>query len=629
MALKTIFLDAETYYDKQYSLRNMSPAEYILDPRFELILVSVCDMDGKPYYMDARQFERWLAQQNPEELCIVTFNSLFDMCILSYRYGFVPKLMIDVLGMCRAKLAKDSRSLSLESVAKLLGVGTKGTEVVHALGKTAGMMKADGTFDKYGEYCCNDTDMTRSIFKGLYPTYPKREFLVMDLVLRCAVQPQFKLNADLLHTHLHWVRQQKQLLMDKIETHLDADRSVLMSNERFADVLRKLGVEPPTKISKATGEITYAFAKTDEDFTDLLEHDDPYVQALVAARLGVKSTLEETRCERLIKVSQLTKDGKEWAKLPVPLKYSGAHTHRLSGDWKWNLQNLPRPDARNPAAGRIREALEAPKGHVVLAVDSSQIECRMTAWFCGASKLVQIFADKGDPYCDLATKIFKQDVTKTDKPRRFVGKQTRLGSIYGLGPPRFMVQVRSDARKQNVDIDVDLALAQECIKIARESDPEIPAMWKKLGQALWQMMNEDYYWEYKCVKFKYQEIVLPSGLSLYYKDLKYDEDLQTFTFQHQGRIKYINGPKVLENIIQSLARIVIMDAAVDLKKDLEMLGVTLALQAHDELVYIVPEDIVKVVQERVLYQMRVRPSWAPELPLDAEANYGKNYAETK
>ena len=69
----------------------------------------------------------------------------------------------------------------------------------------------------------------------------------------------------------------------------NADKDSLMSNDKFAECLIELGIEPGMKLSPSNSEIeTYAFAKTDEFMTDLQEHEDPQVQALAAARLGSK-----------------------------------------------------------------------------------------------------------------------------------------------------------------------------------------------------------------------------------------------------------------------------------------------------------------------------------------------------
>jgi hypothetical protein len=100
----------------------------------------------------------------------------------------------------------------------------------------------------------------------------------------------------------------------------------LMSNQKFASVLDMFGVEPPMK-HNSKGVETYAFAKTDEGFKALAEHDDPRVQAIVAARLGTRSTLEETRSQRFIAIAERPNRS---SLLPVPLLYYGARTGRWS-----------------------------------------------------------------------------------------------------------------------------------------------------------------------------------------------------------------------------------------------------------------------------------------------------------
>ena len=49
--MRTVVLDFETYYDKEYSLRKMTPVEYILDPRYETVMCAVKEAwpDGSRY----------------------------------------------------------------------------------------------------------------------------------------------------------------------------------------------------------------------------------------------------------------------------------------------------------------------------------------------------------------------------------------------------------------------------------------------------------------------------------------------------------------------------------------------------------------------------------------------------
>ena len=128
----------------------------------------------------------------------------------------------------------------------------------------------------------------------------------------------------------------------------------------------------------------------------------------MSARLGIKSTIEETRTERLIGIAKR-------GLLPVPLRYYAAHTGRWGGDDKVNLQNLPRNSV-------LKYALRAPIGYKFVDCDSSQIEARTLAWLAGQDDLVTAF-DKGDDvYKIMASAIYGKDAEGISKDQRFVGK---------------------------------------------------------------------------------------------------------------------------------------------------------------------------------------------------------------
>jgi hypothetical protein len=114
------------------------------------------------------------------------------------------------------------------------------------------------------------------------------------------IHPKLELDLGLLEQHLEDVKDRKDTLL--IEAGITKEE--LMSNPKFAEVLKKLGVNPPTKTSPTTEKETWAFAKSDEGLKALAEHEDERVQALVAARLGTKSTLEETRTQRFIDIAK-------------------------------------------------------------------------------------------------------------------------------------------------------------------------------------------------------------------------------------------------------------------------------------------------------------------------------------
>jgi len=619
--MKTIVLDFETYYDDQYSLRKMTPVEYILDPRFECIGCAVKEEDQPAIWMTEDELRSYIAGL-PEKVIVVSHNALFDMCILAWRFSYSPHLMADTLGMARAWLGHRLKSLSLANVALHYGIGAKGTTVHKVQGMGLAAIKAAGFYDEYAEYSKNDAEICHAIYRKICGEgFPAAEIAIMDTVLRCATEPRFQLDQQRLAEHIHNTVTAKQTLLGRVGI---ADRGELLSNDKFAEALRNLGVEPPTKISLTTGKETYAFAKTDPAFIELEEHDNPEVQALVSARLGVKSTLEETRTQRLIDISNLTWPGNEPASLmPIPLRYSGAHTHRLSGDWKLNMQNLPR-------GGQLRKSLIAPEGFKVVAVDASQIEARLAGWFCGATDLVGAFAKKEDVYSSFASKVFGRPVNKKEHPvERFIGKTAVLGLQYGLGWQKFQKTVKLQSKAQ---VGQEVALTDEeaanVIKTYRETYPQIPKMWTKLGNIL-PRMTGDIIELVHPVYFEKERIRLPSGLYLNYYDLQNKDGQWWFTFA--GKPKYIYGGKMLENITQALARIHVMNAAIRLRKTFREMGwdIHLALQAHDELVYIVPEDMAEAILMLSLAEMKRRPSWGIDIPFDAEGDIGQSYGDAK
>lgn len=623
--MQVIFIDYETFYSNEYSLRKMTPVEYVLDPRFECIGAAIKEgHNGEAYWVDGDDLPHFFADLDPDKTAMVSHNALFDACITSWRYNFRPAFTIDTLGIARATLGYKLKSLSLASVANELGIGVKGGTVHKVIGMGAAAIKQAGLYDEYIQYAINDVELCAGIYDKLVRSglFPARELKVMDMVLRCATEPQFYLDQNVLALHLHSIKTQKdQLLAVALMGASINSKDDLMSNEKFAQALRVLGVEPPMKTSLVTGKPSYAFAKTDPQFMELEEHDNPMVQALVAARLGHKSTLEETRTQKFLTIANLQWPDTSQGKVPMPLRYSGAHTHRLSGEWSINVQNMPR-------GGALRRAIIAPPGHQVLQTDASQIEARMVAWICGQTDLVQQFENKEDVYSSFASKVFGFAVNKKDHPaERFIGKTAILGLGYGLGWEKFQRTVKMQSKAQAGRlIELSDPEAMKIISTYRDGYAAIPATWRVLNSNIDVLANGGHFKFGPCI-FEKGSILLPSGLRLNYHNLRYEDG--GWVYEFAGKPKRLYGGALLENIVQALARIVVMDAAVRIEKLFATYGVQLALQVHDELVFCVPDELVTVCRQILLEEMRRRPTWAPSLPLDAESDAGPNYGDAK
>jgi DNA polymerase I-like protein with 3'-5' exonuclease and polymerase domains len=317
--VQVITLDFETFYDRTFSLSKMTTEEYIRDELFEVIGVGVKVNDGETQWFSGtvKKTSEFLDQFDWANSIAVAHNAMFDMAILNWHFDIRPKMIADTLSILRAVDGPDAGN-SLAKAAERYGLGKKGDEVINALGKGRLDFTPD-ELERYGEYCKNDVELTYQLFQRVAPLVPKLEAKLIDLTIRMFSEPVLELDKCVLEDHLVSVRQKKEKLMAAVE----ADKSVLMSNPQLAALLQQMKVVPPTKISPTTGKTTWAFGKTDEGFKALLDHPNPKVQAIVAARMGVKSTLEETRTERFIGIA-------DRGTLPVPLRYYAAHC--LTGD---------------------------------------------------------------------------------------------------------------------------------------------------------------------------------------------------------------------------------------------------------------------------------------------------------
>ena len=605
-----ITLDFETYYDRDYSLTKLTTEEYIRDDRFEVIGVGVKVNDGNTEWFSGTHSETadWLSNYDWANSFVLAHNNLFDGAILSWRFGIKPKVLLDTLSMLRAIDGTEVGN-SLAKAAERYGLGVKGTEVVAAMGKRrADFTKAD--LAQYGEYCKNDVRLTRDLFDIISQSFKKSELQLIDLTLRMFTEPTLTLDLPILEQHLIDVCEKKEALISEA----NADKEVLMSNQKFAERLLEYGVAPPMKISPTTGKHTLALAKNDEGFKALADHWDERVQALVAARLGTKSTLEETRTERFISIAKR-------GSLPVPLRYYAAHTGRWGGDDKLNLQNLPR---KSP----LKSSIVAPEGYVIVDADSSQIEARIVAWLAGQTDLVQAF-DKGeDVYKIMASKIYDKPIEEISDNERFVGKTTILGAGYGMGHKKFRVQLAT------FGVVVGENSAKFILNTYRESFQHIPVLWEQGNGVLAALMDK----KLKTTTFGKQPqavyllpgigIDLPSGLVLRYPELS----IQDVSLDGRSRSEYlyktrkglvrIYGGKVVENVCQALARCVIGEQMLKVSKRYKVV-----LTVHDAVACIVREEERDEAIKYMHECMSWRPKWAETLPLTCEIGVGKSYAD--
>jgi DNA polymerase I-like protein with 3'-5' exonuclease and polymerase domains len=604
-----ITIDFETYYDKEYGLKKFTTEEYIRDERFEVIGVAVKDRGITKWFTGTHaETKAFLDSYNMHEHFVLGHNMRFDASILSWHFDIHPLGLFDTMSMAQI-LHGLTESVSLANLSKLYELGEKGTEVLDALGKR----RLDFTHNdlaKYGSYCINDVELTYELFTELKDKFTSPEMKLIDLTIRMFTEPKLELNKGLLVRHLAEVRAKKEDLLNSVAV----DKETLMSNPKFAAILESMKIKVPMKESPTTGLQTYALAKTDEGFKALLEHEDPYVQALAAARIGNKSTIEETRTETFINIANR-------GKLPVPLKYSGAVvSHRWSGVDGINLQNLPR-------TSELRRAICAPKGYKIVASDLSNIELRLAYWFAQSHGKIQQIKDGIDLYKQSAADITGTPYNEVNKDLRYIFKVVNLSGIYGVGANKMHSILKQGG------VEKDLNEVKNIVYAYRRANPELVEAWQDAGTMLESVRAGQHYHMGNggiIESVPHEGMIKPNGMMLGLPNLR---KLKTDTGESwaydklMGRTlipEYIHPSKTFQRCIQSLARDIIAEQLIQVAKRYPVV-----MTVHDELVMLCKDEEVDECKAYVEKCMTTAPYWCSDLPLGCEVGVGDNYMDAK
>jgi DNA polymerase family A len=653
--------DFETAWSSsEYTLSKMTTEEYIRDPRFKawgmaFKYLGYTERNIPPQWVPGKDLPEFFASIDWSTTAVLAQNTAFDAAILRWRYGHLPCFMFDTLSMARAVRGVDAGN-SLKALADAFGFPPKGDDVRLSDGILTTLPRH--IEDKLASYCVHDVELCIDVFEQLSKGFPAKELKLIDLTLRMFVDPKIVLDKDLLQEALTEERVKREGLLSRLITTEDE----LASNDKFADVLLKMGVAPPMKKKKPTpttpnpvGE-TYAFAKTDMLFQALLNGENEDVALLCEARLAVKSTLMRTRAQRFLDIA-----GR--GSLPVPLNYYGAHTGRWAAGRgsNINLQNLKRGSA-------LRKAIMAPDGYVIVVCDLSQIEPRVLAWLADYHKLLNIFASGEDAYAAFGAQMFGiPGMTKESHPDlRQSAKSALLGAGYGLGWASFAAQLLTGflgappilynnafakqlgvtkemlvefiGYQPNVDkamaiprlcsdreILVHCVAAKQIIDIYRAAAQPVKRFWEFCDEVIVSCLSGGKRTEHKCLNFEKGRIILPSGLALLYPDLKGEaDDKGRVQWRYGNKNKKLYGGKLTENIVQAVARCVMTDGMLRIQKRYPCV-----LTVHDEVVVLVPEEEAFEGEAWVLEQMVRMPSYMPGIPLAAETGVNKRYGEAK
>ena len=666
---RLVSLDFETFYDADYTLSKLSTSEYIRDPRFKAQMLGIKVGTGKTRIIAAKNIRAELAKINWSTHAVLCHNTQFDGFILSHHYGIHPAYLYDSLSMARGLHSNDIGS-GLHEVSVYYG-GSGKTEGLEA---TKGVLNwSPALFKATSPYCANDVDEMYRVFKEMLPKMPDDEMGLIDLTCRMFCSPVLKVDIPRVEKELERELARREILMyeavdpadwesagllkgkaEKLLEGTERDlliiKRVIGSNDKFAELLRAEGVEPPVKISPAwmkrskeeredeTDKWTYAFAKDDAKFIELPNMVDEWgfdlnkpadvalmvakqerLQALVDVRIAVKSTTNVTRAQRF-----LTAGANCWC-LPVGYAYYRAHTGRWGGQNKMNMQNLTR-------GGELRLSILAPKGHVVAVQDSGQIECRVNGWLWGQHDLMDAFrdADAGtgrDAYCNFADLIYGRTITKADKDERFVGKVCVLGLGFQMGAPKLQITFAKGALG-GPPVYFELDKCKAIVNTYRQKNHKIQSGWK-ICERIIDDMAAGRTGCHGPISWEANTIWLPNGMALKYPDLKKatgDKGWDEWTYQGMMKTtpirKKIYGGLLCENIVQALARIIVAWQMLQISRKYRVVMTT-----HDEVVAIAKTAQANACLTYMAKWMSTAPAWCSTIPLNCEGGCDFNYSK--
>ena len=687
-----VVIDFETYWDsKTYTLSKMGPIEYVRNEKFTPQLCAFTLSNGS-CCVDCSVVEHERLRTTFENLdthdvawCGHNMHG-FDSLILSEFFDFHPQKIYDTIAMMRwtglSRVCRESHA----ALTEFLGNGNKAAGTVVSDHK---QWPDDFTPEErafFIQYCKDDAGQCYQNAQAMLPYMTPDALRFMSITARMATEPSFVLDEDLLLEYLSDLDaaadKARQELMSMFSFKTNADMlAALRSADKFADMLRSLGIEPPLKESAAKTKtkreklqlaadagrpgaaeelenmqpvMTYAFSKTDVDFVLMQDHPDPRVALLVRTRLQLNSSIDRSRAETLLKFARMHKP------LPIMLGAWLAHTGRYSAGAsadagtktdKLQFQNLSK---RDPSKRKLRQAIKVPKGKVVVACDSSQIEARGLAFVANEVGLLTQFREGRDPYSELAETIFGvpwQDIKagaksgdKQMKMYRNTGKTGILSCGYGVGHHKYSNTLLRQGIHLHEDLDRHHELARYAHGIYRAAHPNIVAFWKTAENVLEAMLrgesgtfggpNNDIYTFgimpvgprtdlcVPCVRF-------PSGYILRYPGLRAERNdrgkWQFLYDTYKGASKiptHIYGGAFTNNLVQGLS---FVDVIMYQGCRMDEAGIKLACNIHDAWASVVPEEQGEYVKQQMLHYMSIVPPALNGLPVACEAEIGTTF----
>jgi hypothetical protein len=580
-----------------------SAVRYINGPAYCPFSLSVCHPDGR--CEQRRDIAVALGElkavygKSLELATVIVYNATLQVLALQ-RYGAAPKRVLDISSLARLFQHKDAPR-SLEALALRYG------------------LRRD----------VNDAELIQRLaLKMLEAGIPQSELDLVDHSARMPLHKYVRIDSpkamkglNILKQHISRAFENAGLPEKDISGNISFNKLV---NKTFSDE----GLQPPIEnLSQAP----------DKTFLAKLENSAlPRARTLAELRRLLDTTRSiRSQLKHIIDIGPLTTGF-----MPVFLEYHNTVTGRFTGGGDgFNFHGIPSP---NRYDGVLKEAVESiggsltpPKGHKFVSSDASQIEARLLAHTAGQKDLSQAFADGRDIYSEFATSVFGEPAGKAegDSPEatrmmmlRKIGKTAILGLGYQMGAD-LLYKKFQETKELAPLLDDGTITRKRCGDIVdayRQKYPAIVAFWHGAEKAFVEVVERQSQALVRLGTLTLQKaddavhIELPSGRRIIYPDVKVCNGKIC-----SGKDNNLYGGKLVENIIQAIARDLLANAILTLEKQ----GWPVVCHIHDEIICLAPEQRAEECLEAMINAWRAIPEWATGLILDAEGRIGNNFVE--
>ncbi len=635
--MKTLAIDIETFSD--IDLVKCGVYNYTESPNFEIILFAYAFDSEEVKIVDLLAGEKIptevISAIKSEKIIKTAFNSQFERVCLSKHLGL--KLLATSWQCTAVQSAMLGLPLSLDGVGMVLNLEEKkmkeGKELIRYFSIPAKPSKSNGErtrnlpnhapekWDKFKAYCKQDVEVEKAIREKLkrYPISKReQELYILDQ----------RINDRGILVDLHLAR-------NAIECDT-AYRDIAISESK-----RISGLENPNSVAQIKEWLSDQGHEVESLSKKAVQEMIQETEGSVERFLELRTKLSKTSIKKYEAIKRSVCKDKRVRGL---LQFYGANR---TGRWAGRLvqvQNLPQNHLKDLELARkllredrfedlellfdsvpnllselIRTAFIPKAGCSFIVADFSAIEARVIAWLAGETWRMNVFSSHGKIYEASASQMFKvpiEEVTKGSQLRQ-KGKISELALGYGgsVGALKSMGALEMGLQEEEL---------QPLVNTWRNANPNITRLWWEIDRAAIQVVKEKGMQQVGKIKIQCKSgilfITLPSGRNLCYIKPRLEENKfgrEGITYEgvaenkRWGRIETY-GPKLVENIVQGIARDLLADALINVDRA----GYDIVMHVHDEIVVeaVGSEENLK----EVCRLMAVAPSWAKGLPLRAD-----------